>query len=186
PAGEEPPCLLALGSQALGGEQRIGHVERPAHGEPFHVRLLAGVAVDADLADATGLSPLQDLETGETEAWKAGVHLRRNLRVGAEAGPRAVGAAAVEGHPVEVHLLGRGDDAVPLPEEGQTVARHQREPRAVKIVALPAEGGYVGRQFVDLVVLPRANGELAVADGEEGDLLPADRKSTRLNSSHAN
>src|SRR5262245_38430888 len=48
-AGEEPAGLPVPGSEALGGEERIRYVQRPADGQAFHLHHLAVVALDADL-----------------------------------------------------------------------------------------------------------------------------------------
>src|SRR6185312_5309461 len=118
PAGEEPAGLLVLGGQTLGGEEGVRHVEGPAHGEAVHLHGLPLVVVDPDLAYAPRFPALQHVEAAELEAREAGVHLRRELGVGTETGPRAVGAAAVEGDAVEVQLLVEGHETGALPEEG--------------------------------------------------------------------
>src|SRR5215208_3570750 len=67
-AGEEPARGPPLGGQALGGEERVGHVQGPADREAVDLDRLPVRAQDADLPHPARLAALQDLEVLEADA----------------------------------------------------------------------------------------------------------------------
>src|SRR5207237_2631008 len=104
-AGEQPSRLPMRGGQAAGGEQRVGKVEGPAHGQPLDHLAAAVAAEQPQLADAPRDPARDHLEAREREAGVALLHERRELMVGLETLPRAPVAGAVVGDALGMDLL---------------------------------------------------------------------------------